>query len=232
MQANRTIGWATTRTAMLWIALFLITAEGLHLSKSGNLWIVTVVAAALVAAVWAADRRRLRRSGTWESALPVELPTDRLKRQSRNRATLLGFCLLLVILALLPLIVAVMLLLALYSFVALRWRALWSGRRYYLVCSTQQGWHAFICNNLSPALPPSVVPIWMNERFGFLRGLEMAAIQLRGNGLPKPCMVEVKPLSIRTRTLHAQLLPLKPYARKDCAVQALLAKFFRELLEQ
>ncbi len=230
MQTHRTIGWSRTRTAILWIAFFLTASEALHLTQPGKLWLVPAAGAVLVAIIWIEQRRRLLRTGAWRSDLPI-VPQCKCSRcVGANGQTLLGLCLL----TLLPAIIALFLISSLffhiYSFVALRWRWLRAGQRFYLICSPRHGWRDSISNNLSAVLPASVVPIWIDQEFRFLRRIEVEAIRYRGKGLPKPCLIEIKPLWIRARSLHSLLLPLKPFGRKDLAVQHLLSKLLEDSL--
>lgn len=118
------------------------------------------------------------------------------------------------------------------SSIMLRFRAWRHGHRYYLVCSRRHGWEPFLVNNLTPALPAGVLPIWLNQEDGLQRDyVPEVLIRSRGYGLNKPYLVEIKALSIRARSLHSQLLPFKEFAGRDKAVQERLAILLNDAVQ-
>jgi hypothetical protein len=118
----------------------------------------------------------------------------------------------------------------LYGWALLRWRSWRSGNWRYLVCSQRAGWHEFVINNLLPALPPGVSPIWVEYGRAPSNNAAVASILHCGAARPKPYLAEVGPLRTRVRPLHEELLPFKQFGRADHEVQRLLCELLRAKL--
>jgi hypothetical protein len=143
--------------------------------------------------------------------------------------TLLCLCLMPVlvplILVVLPILIVGMLCASVYFSAAVRWHAWRTGIWVYVVCSQRRGWHEFAANNLQASLPAGVWMIWSNGSACVDQSSVLQSLAACGNGVAKPCLVEVRPLQrIRARSIHEHLLPWKVFARKNSEVQQLLRK--------
>jgi hypothetical protein len=112
-------------------------------------------------------------------------------------------------------------------FIHVRWCAWRTDTWSYVVCSPRRGWHEFVTNNLQAALPAGVAMIWSTGRPHAAQSFVLHWLASYGNQAMKPCLVEVRPLRVRCRSLHEQLLPLKTFARKNSEVQQLLRKLIK-----
>jgi hypothetical protein len=114
-----------------------------------------------------------------------------------------------------------------YRSASMRWHAWRTGTWIYVVCSRRRGWHEFGSNNLQAALPAGVSMIWANGNGHTAHSSALRSLAACSYGVIKPCLVEVRPFRVRTRSLHERLLPLKTFTRKNNDVQQTL----RELIE-
>jgi hypothetical protein len=118
---------------------------------------------------------------------------------------------------------AAVIVLAIYTWAALRWISLRKGQWRYLVYSSRSGWYDFVTNNVLPALPDGVGTVAIKRRRSEPDTLPFQSLLRAGDGVPKPYLATVRlPFGVRTESLNIELWQLKKQAARNDEVQRLL----------
>lgn len=124
----------------------------------------------------------------------------------------------------LPVVVALVLVIWLVIFVAWLRRlffCLANSGKVFLVCGRQRGWESFTQNNLIPALPDDVAPIWQHSPSE--HRMVFRLVQSNAYGTSIPFLVLVTPISVKCHSLNGPLQALKANGKTSVNTQAKVA---------
>ena len=123
-----------------------------------------------------------------------------------------------IVLIVIPVAMTVVLALQVWNWFLLR-RYCWTNKQWtYLICSGKRNWNSFVENNLLPAMPAAIAPVWFEEkREG--EHVPRQSLLYSGAGLTKPYLAKITLLGIRSKSLHRSLFSLKARGKASENVQ-------------
>lgn len=107
---------------------------------------------------------------------------------------------------------------ACYSWMWLVWFCWRHADRIYLICSRRRGWAEFLANNVIPALPDHVTPVWIESPKRLAHVIR--AMRLSRSALSKPFLILITPFGIKSTPLNERLYHLKRFGKGAATVRA------------
>ena len=92
----------------------------------------------------------------------------------------------------------------------------WNSGSMFLVVDGQHGWREFVSNNLIPAAPANLKPIWCDSP----STSNFRERVLRSNWEQRPFLLQVKPFRIKTLSLHENFAAIGKRGKADEEVRA------------
>ena len=99
----------------------------------------------------------------------------------------------------------------------------------FLICSRRRGWYEFLENNLIPAIPENIEPVWIESKYKDRKVKPLfVAMNRFYSPASKPFLLKVESNTLRRKSLNGILQNYKSKGKKDSSIHRDLNKIVEE----